>query len=71
MAKTPLSLSGDPALKGRPSDFTLQIRDVRLYAGAGYLVPLAGEINLMPGLSKRPGGADIDLLADGTIVGLD
>jgi formyltetrahydrofolate synthetase len=71
MAKTPLSLSGDPALKGRPSGFTLQIRDVRLYAGAGYLVPLAGEINLMPGLSKRPGGADIDLLADGTIVGLD
>ncbi len=71
MAKTPLSLSGDAALKGRPEGFTLTIRDVRLYAGAGYLVPLAGEVNLMPGLSRRPGGTDIDLLPDGTIVGLD
>lgn len=70
MAKTHLSLSGDPALKGRPQGFTLTIRDVRLAAGAGYLVPLAGEIMLMPGLGKRPGGARIDLLPDGTIVGL-
>ncbi|MER3439113.1 MAG: formate--tetrahydrofolate ligase, partial [Chloroflexota bacterium] len=70
MAKTHLSLSGDPALKGRPQGFTLTIRDVRLAAGAGYLVPLAGEIMLMPGLGKRPGGTRIDLLPDGTITGL-
>ena len=50
--------------------FELDIRDVRLYAGAGYVVPIAGNIMLMPGLGKTPSGEQIDLLPDGTIVGL-
>lgn len=70
MAKTQYSLSGDPSLKGRPTGFRLTVRDVLLYAGAGYLVPLAGNIMLMPGLGKYPAAANIDLMPDGTIVGL-
>jgi formate--tetrahydrofolate ligase len=70
MAKTQYSLSGDPSLKGRPEGFRLTVRDVLLYAGAGYLVPLAGSIMLMPGLGKHPSAANIDLLSDGTIIGL-
>lgn len=70
MAKTQASISADRELKGRPEGFRLKIRDVRLYAGAGYVVPIAGAIMLMPGLGKHPSGALIDLLPDGTIVGL-
>ena len=64
------SLSGDPKLLARPEHFRIQIRDARLYAGAGYIVPIAGDIMLMPGLGKHPSGALIDLLPDGTIVGM-
>jgi formyltetrahydrofolate synthetase len=70
MAKTQYSLSGNAKLLARPTGFRLTIRDVRLYAGAGYLVPIAGDIMLMPGLGKQPSGLGIDLLPDGTIVGI-
>ncbi len=70
MAKTQYSLSGDSRLLARPTGFRLTVRDVRLYAGAGYLVPIAGDIMLMPGLGKQPSGFGIDLLPDGTVVGL-
>jgi formyltetrahydrofolate synthetase len=70
MAKTQYSLSGDPKLLARPEGFRLRIRDARLYAGAGYIVPIAGDIMLMPGLGKFPSGASIDLLPDGTITGI-
>jgi formate--tetrahydrofolate ligase len=70
MAKTQYSLSHDPNLKGRPSGFTVPIRDVRLSAGAGFITPLVGEMRTMPGLPSRPGGEKIDIDADGNIVGL-
>jgi len=70
MAKTQSSLSHDPKLKGRPAGFTFPIRDVRVAVGAGFVYPLAGEIMTMPGLGRRPGGADIDLDDAGNIVGM-
>jgi len=70
MAKTQYSLSHDANLKGRPSGFTVPIRDIRLSAGAGFITPLAGEMRTMPGLPSRPGGENIDIDADGNIVGL-
>lgn len=71
MAKTQYSFSHDQNLKGRPRGFILPVRDVRISAGAGFLYPLAGEINTMPGLSSRPGYMDIDLdLETGKILGL-
>ena len=70
MAKTQYSLSHDAALKGRPVGFTVPIREVRLSAGAGFITPLCGEMRTMPGLPSRPGGENIDLDADGNIVGL-
>lgn len=70
MAKTPLSLSDDPSKKGRPTGFTLTIREVRAYAGAGFLAPIAGEIMTMPGLPSRAAYQQVDLDAEGQIVGL-
>ena len=70
MAKTQYSLSDDANLKGRPSGFTVTIRDIRLSAGAGFITPLLGEMRTMPGLPSRPGGEKIDIDADGNIVGL-
>ncbi len=71
MAKTPLSLSHDPALKGRPSGFTLPIRELRILAGAGFLTAVCSGIQLMPGLPKRPAGERLDLDPEtGEIVGL-
>ncbi|HEX4344922.1 MAG TPA: formate--tetrahydrofolate ligase [Solirubrobacteraceae bacterium] len=70
MAKTPLSLSADPGLLGAPEDFAIEIRDIRAYTGAGWLVPLCGDIMQMPGLGKSPAAHKIDLLPDGRIVGL-
>jgi formyltetrahydrofolate synthetase len=70
MAKTQYSLSHDPALKNRPQGFRVPIRDVRLSAGAGFVTPLVGEMRTMPGLPSRPGGENIDVDADGNIVGL-
>ena len=70
MAKTHLSLSHDPSLKGAPKGFRLPIRDIRLSAGAGFLYPLCGDMRTMPGLPRRPVFMDIDLNEDGTIRGL-
>ncbi|MBI2777504.1 MAG: formate--tetrahydrofolate ligase [Chloroflexi bacterium] len=70
MAKTQYSLSHDAGLKGRPSGFRVPIREVRLSAGAGFITPLAGEMRTMPGLPSRPGGENIDVDADGNILGL-
>jgi formate--tetrahydrofolate ligase len=70
MAKTQYSLSHDASMKGRPSGFRLPIREVRLSAGAGFVTPLAGEMRTMPGLPSRPGGENIDIDANGEIVGL-
>ena len=70
MAKTQYSLSHDASLKGRPTGFVLPIREVRLSAGAGFITPLCGEMRTMPGLPSRPGGENIDIDADGNIVGL-
>ena len=71
MAKTHLSLSDDEKRVGRPVDFEMTVREVRIAAGAGFLVPLTGEILTMPGLPKRPHALDIDLLPDGTIAGVE
>jgi formate--tetrahydrofolate ligase len=70
MAKTHLSISHDPALKGRPSGFRVPIRDVRASLGAGFLYPLLGEMRTMPGLPSEPNTWKIDLDEHGNVVGL-
>ncbi|MCX6971620.1 MAG: formate--tetrahydrofolate ligase [Verrucomicrobia bacterium] len=70
MAKTQYSLSTDPALLGRPKNFDVPIRDVKLSAGAGFVVVLLGDIMTMPGLPKVPAAEVIDLNEAGEIVGL-
>ena len=65
MAKTQLSLSDDAALYGRPTDFTVTVREVRLSAGAGFLVPLTGDVMTMPGLPKTPAARNVRLLPNG------
>ncbi len=70
MAKTHLSLSHDPAVKGAPTGFTLPIREVRISAGAGFVYPLCGDIQTMPGLPARPAFMDIDIDAEGNLEGI-
>ena len=70
MAKTHLSLSHDPKLKGEPKGFTVPVREVRASIGAGFLYPLLGEMRTMPGLPSVPAGANVDIDDDGNIVGL-
>ncbi len=70
VAKTHLSLSHDPNLKGRPTGFRFPVREVRLAAGAGFIYPLAGDMRTMPGLPSHPAGEKIDIDADGNVVGL-
>jgi formyltetrahydrofolate synthetase len=71
MAKTHLSISHDPNLKGAPSGFTVPVRDIRASVGAGFIYPLLGTMTTMPGLSTRPGYYDIDLDTEtGRIIGL-
>lgn len=70
IAKTQYSLSDNADLKGRPRGFEVAIREVKLSAGAGFVVALAGEIMTMPGLGKTPAAEKIDIKADGEIVGL-
>ena len=71
IAKTPLSLSHDPALKGRPTGFMLPVKEVRLLAGAGFLTAVCSGIQLMPGLPKKPAGERIGLDPEtGQTVGL-
>lgn len=70
MAKTQYSLTDNPALLGRPEGFTLTVKEVRLSAGAGFVVALTGEIMTMPGLPKTPGANKIDIDENGRITGL-
>jgi len=70
MAKTHLSLSHDPSLKGAPKGFTLPIREVRASVGAGFIYPLCGEMRTMPGLPSVPAFMGIDLNAAGQVIGL-
>jgi len=70
MAKTQYSLSDNPALLGRPSGFTVSISEVKVSAGAGFLICMTGDIMRMPGLPKVPAANKIDILEDGEIVGL-
>jgi formyltetrahydrofolate synthetase len=70
MAKTHLSLSHDPNLKGAPHGYKFPVRDIRLSAGTGYLCPLAGEMQTMPGLGSEPAARKVSLDVDGNIVGL-
>ena len=70
IAKTHLSLSDDERLVGRPRNFDMTVREVRIAAGAGFLVPVTGTITTMPALPRRPHAAEIDVLPDGRIVGV-
>jgi formyltetrahydrofolate synthetase len=70
MAKTQLSLSHDPQLKGRPRGFRVPIREVRVFAGAGFVTAYCGDMRVMPGLPSRPTGVDVDIGPDGETVGL-
>jgi methylenetetrahydrofolate dehydrogenase (NADP+)/methenyltetrahydrofolate cyclohydrolase/formyltetrahydrofolate synthetase len=70
MAKTHLSISHDPSLKGVPKGFTVPIREVRASVGAGFIYPLLGEMRTMPGLPSRPVFLDVDLDEEGNVVGL-
>jgi len=70
MAKTHLSLSHDPKLKGCPRGFVLPVRDVRASVGAGFLYPLCGAMRTMPGLPTHPAGEKVDIDKNGKTVGL-
>jgi formate--tetrahydrofolate ligase len=70
IAKTHLSLTDDPARAGRPRGFQITVREVRLSAGAGYIVPLTGEILTMPGLPREPAARRVVVHDDGRITGL-
>ncbi len=70
MAKTQYSFSDDPALLGAPTDFTITVRNLKVSAGAGFIVALTGEVMTMPGLPKSPAAERIDVDADGKISGL-
>jgi formate--tetrahydrofolate ligase len=70
MAKTHLSLSTDPLLLNAPTGFTVTVRDIRAYTGAGWLVPLLGDMQTMPGLGKTPAAFDVDIDENGRTVGL-
>jgi formyltetrahydrofolate synthetase len=70
MAKTHLSLSHDPTMRNAPTGFTVPIRDLRPYTGAGWIVALCGDMMTMPGLGKSPAAFAIDIDESGDIVGL-
>ena len=70
MAKTQYSFSDDPAKLGAPEGFTVTVRNVKVSAGAGFIVALTGDIMTMPGLPKKPAAENIDVTADGKITGL-
>jgi formate--tetrahydrofolate ligase len=70
IAKTHLSISSDPTLKGAPTGWTLPVREVRASVGAGFVYPICGEMRTMPGLSKTPAAARIDLDENDEVVGL-
>jgi formyltetrahydrofolate synthetase len=70
MAKTHLSISHDPAMKGRPNGYVFPVRDIRPSLGAGFLYPLCGDMRTIPGLPSHPAGEKVDIDADGRVVGL-
>jgi formate--tetrahydrofolate ligase len=70
MAKTQLSLTDDPTVAGRPRGFTITVREVRLSAGAGFAVPLTGQMMTMPGLPREPAAWNVRVEPDGRIRGL-
>ena len=70
MAKTQYSLSDDPSLLGRPKDFRINVREVYVSAGAGFVVVLTGAVMTMPGLPKNPAAFNIDVDENGVITGL-
>ncbi|WP_227874325.1 formate--tetrahydrofolate ligase [Tumebacillus algifaecis] len=70
MAKTQYSFSDNPNLRGRPEGFTITIRELKISAGAGFIVAITGDIMTMPGLPKVPAAMNMDLLAEGKITGL-
>ncbi len=70
MAKTHLSLSDDPTRLGAPRDFNITVREIRVSAGAGFLLALTGEILTMPGLPKVPAAGNLDVNAQGEVVGV-
>ncbi len=70
IAKTHLSVSSDPTLKGAPTGWTLPVREVRASVGAGFVYPICGDMRTMPGLGRVPAAKGIDIDADGNIVGL-
>jgi formate--tetrahydrofolate ligase len=70
MAKTHLSLSHDPSLANAPTGFTVGVRDLRAYTGAGWIVALCGDMQTMPGLGKAPAAFEVDIDEDGETVGL-
>ena len=70
MAKTHLSMSHDPALKGAPQGYTVPVREVRASVGAGFIYPLLGEMRTMPGLGTKPAYMNVDMDESGKVVGL-
>ena len=70
IAKTHLSISGDPSLKGAPTGHTLTVREVRASVGAGFVYPVCGEMRTMPGLGSHPAALSMDLDENGRIRGL-
>jgi formate--tetrahydrofolate ligase len=70
IAKTHLSLSSDPKLKGAPTGWRLPVREVRASVGAGFIYPICGDMRTMPGLSAHPAAERIDIDANGQVVGL-
>jgi len=70
IAKTQFSLSDNPKLKGAPKGWRLKIKEIRIFAGAGFIVPIAGDIMLMPGLPEKPAACNIEIDGEGKIKGL-
>ena len=70
IAKTQYSFSDDPTLLGRPRGFNITVKEIRVSAGAGFLVALTGDVMTMPGLPKFPAANNIDITEDGEIIGL-
>ena len=70
MAKTQYSLSDDPSLLGRPTGYNITVREVKVSAGAGFVVAITGDIMTMPGLPRRPAACNMDITSDGIITGL-
>jgi len=70
IAKTQKSLSDNPTLLGRPKDFIITVREIEIAAGAGFLIPITGNIMRMPGLPAHPASERINIDNEGNIVGL-